>query len=461
MTGMRLPTFRTTSSSSKTTQRILLDTALAFQQAAAAAAVVPPAASLTTSTSTNPPPPPLVPFPNAMAACLLMFDDNLSLVEWLAYHYHTMPLRHVIVLTDPRSTESPIPILERWQTLGLLTYEYWDETRVFAHDPQVLHDLYQQGDLIQLHRARQGHFYGQCMRELKLRWQSTQTLQHSSLHMMRPSSSSSSAAVISASASMASTLETTATPGTTTTMLRKQQQQQPLFYNNADSNNDNSNDAWVILTDVDEYVTINPRIADSHHKLYRPYQATTSLTQPGTILQFLQQEQRQHKPQACIHMARRDMVSNQESTMEEISVGVPDYIDPTTLFTTRWRYQSHRKITGKCLVNLNHVPYTGLPIQTPKQGHVPLAHGYCPHWYAKQRYTMNDTPLVVHHYLGTQEQYQHRDDPRRDRTNAGFDSKQQYPTSLQDDTRTWLQGFIDQVGKDIAVRLLQGAGEGR
>ena len=339
---------------------------------------------------TNGPPVP----PRAMAACLLMFDDNLSLVEWLAYHYHTMPLRHVIVLTDPRSTESPLPILQRWD--GLMTYEYWNEERVFQKDPETLEHLRRQGDLVKLHRARQGHFYAQCMRELKLRSQ-------------------------------------------------KQEQENGCY------------DQWLILTDVDEYVTINPRIADPHHNLYRPHQNTT-LNSPGSIYEFLQHEKRQ--PPACLHMARRDMVSK-ESSMEEISVGVPSFLDPTVFFTTRWRHQSHRKITGKCLVNLALVPYRDLPpFETPRQGHVPLAaRGYCPNFRAKDRYTMENTPLVVHHYLGTQAQYQHRDDPRRDRTTDGFARKQQQSTTVQDDTRTWLQGFVAQVGRKKAAQLLQGAGE--
>lgn len=330
---------------------------------------------------------PAVP-PDAMAACLLLFDDNLSLVEWLAYHYHTMPLRHVIVLTDPRSTESPIPILERWANASLLTWEFWDETRVFP-TPESLQSLRDQGDLVKLHRARQGYFYGQCMRELKLR-----------------------------------------------------------------SKNVNQ-DEWVLLTDVDEYVTINPRVAEEGHKLYQPH-VNTTLTPPGSILTFLREQTK--APPACVHMARRDMVSK-ESTVDEISVGVPSFMDATQYFTTRWRHQSHRKITGKCLVNLAKLRYQDLPIQTPKQGHIALTGFRCPQLRPKEFYTMENTALAVNHYLGTKTQYQHRDDPRRDRTNAGFDRKQNQPTTVQDTARSWLKGFVMQVGRERALKLLAGAGK--
>jgi len=71
---------------------------------------------------------------------------------------------------------------------------------------------------------------------------------------------------------------------------------------------------------------------------------------------------------------------------------------------------------------------------------------------------MENTPLVVHHYLGTQTQYQHRDDPRRDRTTDGFTKKQQYPTEVRDTVRSWLTGFVRDVGPEVAATLLDGAG---
>ena len=41
------------------------------------------------------------------AACLLIMDSNHLLIEWLAYHYHVLRLRHLIVAVDPRSTTTP------------------------------------------------------------------------------------------------------------------------------------------------------------------------------------------------------------------------------------------------------------------------------------------------------------------------------------------------------------------
>ena len=59
------------------------------------------------------------------AACLLVNDENPRLPEWLAYHYHVLPLRHLTVAVDPASRSSPAEILERWK--GLINVKIWGE----------------------------------------------------------------------------------------------------------------------------------------------------------------------------------------------------------------------------------------------------------------------------------------------------------------------------------------------
>lgn len=64
------------------------------------------------------------------AACLLVNDENPRLPEWIAYHYHILPLRHLIVAVDPGSRVSPSEILGRWADDGLnmgLNVKIWDE----------------------------------------------------------------------------------------------------------------------------------------------------------------------------------------------------------------------------------------------------------------------------------------------------------------------------------------------
>ena len=47
---------------------------------------------------------------NSFSACMLIKDDNDLLNEWLAYHYHVLNLRYLVVAVDPSSATSPTPI---------------------------------------------------------------------------------------------------------------------------------------------------------------------------------------------------------------------------------------------------------------------------------------------------------------------------------------------------------------
>ena len=76
----------------------------------------------------------LIPQPPALddnatfSACLLIKDDNAILSEWIAYHYHTVNLRHLVVAVDPSSNESPASILNRWRQNTDLKVNYWNDT---------------------------------------------------------------------------------------------------------------------------------------------------------------------------------------------------------------------------------------------------------------------------------------------------------------------------------------------
>jgi Glycosyltransferase family 92 len=89
---------------------------------------------------------------NSVSSCLMFMDDNHRLVEWLAYHYFVMPLRHVVVLPDPRSRTSPMDVLERWTPY--MTIEVWNDT----YNIETSNRLDGHYDLV----ARQQRFYSDC-----------------------------------------------------------------------------------------------------------------------------------------------------------------------------------------------------------------------------------------------------------------------------------------------------------
>ena len=129
------------------------------------------------------------------SACLLIKDDNDILNEWIAYHYHVLNLRTMIVAIDPSSQTSPTLLLNRWRQ------EPWHMTILEWNDADYLPTFFLQGqydqvpglvphsattsvwhrhshnltleqieeDLhhINLHRFRQATFVSRCFRYLK------------------------------------------------------------------------------------------------------------------------------------------------------------------------------------------------------------------------------------------------------------------------------------------------------
>lgn len=62
------------------------------------------------------------------SACLIIKDDNPRLIEWIAYHYQVLPLRHLVITSDPSSLTSPKEILDRWRrVIHDLEITEWDE----------------------------------------------------------------------------------------------------------------------------------------------------------------------------------------------------------------------------------------------------------------------------------------------------------------------------------------------
>jgi hypothetical protein len=100
----------------------------------------------------------------SIGMCVLMKDDNHWLIEWLAFHYHVLPLRDLVVVRDPQSRTSPQEIFDRWKTRINITE--WDGDAVV---PQHKWNQHRAGtiDDTRLHRARQQFFYADCLRHFK------------------------------------------------------------------------------------------------------------------------------------------------------------------------------------------------------------------------------------------------------------------------------------------------------
>jgi hypothetical protein len=98
----------------------------------------------------------------SFSACLIVMDENFRLPEWIAYHYHVLPLRHLIVAVDPRSNDRNPALLASFQRI--LTIQLWQESDFMskaAIQRNKRFDLYRQ------HLRRQSAFLGACLEHLQ------------------------------------------------------------------------------------------------------------------------------------------------------------------------------------------------------------------------------------------------------------------------------------------------------
>ena len=87
-------------------------------------------------------------------------------LEWLAYHYQTANLRHLIIHADPRSKTSPSKVLDRWR--DRINIQEWNGTDFL---PPTFHDEVPQGtekeEMFDSYILRQEHFHLECLKEFK------------------------------------------------------------------------------------------------------------------------------------------------------------------------------------------------------------------------------------------------------------------------------------------------------
>lgn len=105
----------------------------------------------------------------AFSACMLVMDDNHRLTEWLAYHYHVLPLDYLVVAIDPNSKTSPSLILNQWRSYGMTIVE-WNNTDIYEgrqweYDNVVMKRRRAPHD----HRQRQNMFLRNCLGHMKNR----------------------------------------------------------------------------------------------------------------------------------------------------------------------------------------------------------------------------------------------------------------------------------------------------
>jgi hypothetical protein len=338
---------------------------------------------------------------DAFSACLMIMDDNAHLIEWLAYHYQALPLRRLIIAVDPRSQTSPTEILNRWD--GLMEIAEWSDedfmppALISAHHKSMTED-----ETTKLFRQRQEEFYTRCMARLH-----------------------------------------------------------------------HEKKTWVALVDTDEYILPN----SNAHEPYRLFGYDDSKQGTDrTVLELLHEAQREHhqghneavfqklQETPCFPMARLSF-GVQESESKEFQKSVPYGFDAAQFQTLRWRWHAGRtnKKTNKISKSIIDVSRVDPSLFVPTEQvmvHIPVKE-YCDidGGGIQHLWILNVmSPLVVHHYAGTWEQWTHRKDTRGKRTRAAYETLM-YTKQADDSIRRWLENLIRNVGYWKTRDLLRQVGQ--
>lgn len=237
------------------------------------------------------------------------------------------------------------------------------------------------------------------------------------------------------------------------------------------------NKGWTILTDTDEFVTLNPIMRNNKEEIYTPN--LPSIREPGSVMTYLDNltipDATVEAFTPCVPIARIQF-SARESSGEYVQHQVPDNFHGSEFLTLRWLRSGTEKkyfttIEGescgihrragpvKAIIDLKRLRIQDLYHENIEGNpHRPLE-SLCSDYDA---FVPEDkVALVAHHYLGTIEQWTYR---VTDNRGAGYriarykDMNDLIGRKQSDDLRPWLQGFVNSVGENEALALLKDVG---
>jgi hypothetical protein len=220
---------------------------------------------------------------------------------------------------------------------------------------------------------------------------------------------------------------------------------------------------WTAFVDTDEYILINEN-AQEQYKLPVGGKAWST-----TVLQGIHRAQQENSFLAqevlnspCLAMSRLAF-GVKESTPEQVQRDLPYGFDGHDFQTIRWRWHAGRgtKKVNKISKSILDVSRVESELFVPTKQvmvHLP-SKTYCHGGQEEHLWILNShSPIVVHHYAGTWEQWSHRKDTRGRRTRENY-AKLMFDKTTEDHIRLWLHEFVDLVGFWQARGLLKGVGE--
>jgi hypothetical protein len=365
---------------------------------------------------------------DSLSGCMLIKDDNDILNEWLAYHYHTLNLRYLLVAVDPSSETSPTHIWDRWRRLTDMEITEWKDPdflpssfieKGYYMSPEDIsgdakksqwHEGHEdpeqvKADIMKItnHRFRQLTFYSSCLRHMRA-----------------------------------------------------------------------LNKTWVIHIDTDEYVVVNPLLRknmNKHkgekvgHRAVSRLQ-TPSLQSPSSIFNFFTKDvltDRKLKIKTnypCVSLPRLlfGSAENKSRAFKTAEIVQTNVFNTSNFETLNWKYHTHfndidRNAQPKVIVDVSTVnPNDEMFKAKAFSIHRPSKR-LCRRLDQMNLTAFQRFPLSVNHYIGSWERYFARNDTRR--SQRTYDFKAHVQNGIDDDwISEWLDGFVQQIGEETAKELL-------
>ena len=359
--------------------------------------------------------PSLSPIDGNVSACLLLKDDNELLNEWIAYHYHTMRMRHLLVAVDPSSRTSPESIFAKWRNMTDLKIDTWNDAD-FMPDSFI-----ETGYFIQPGRV--------AADSNRSRWLRIPTCNKVDCTVTRDDK----------------------------VRIANHRFRQVTFLSKCFSYHRDEGRTLVMHIDTDEYVVLN------HHKRKGELRGipVPSLVQPDALYRYLRamyQDDFLYSKinMPCLSMPRVLFGAVEDAASVKQLKGLSGDYNRRRFETMRWWYHTldddkERNGQPKVIVDVAQVPADDEMFTKLFSIHRPskmlcrtLAQINFDEY---QRY-----PLTVAHYLGPWDRYNARNDSRR--TSDLFQYKSNVHEGPDYFMLPWLQGFITSVGTDKAHVLL-------
>ena len=371
--------------------------------------------------------------------CLLVKDDNDILNEWLAYHYHTLNLRHVIVAIDPSSKTSPSPIFDKWQELFGLKVEIWT-------DSDYMPEYFVQGNYDQVPSFLPDYIKANISASL---WHVTagitdtdrirRDLQHINNHRFRQAMFLHKCVL---------------------SVRQKHDEQKQKSEEGVTS------PSWLAHIDSDEYIVVNPRVRARSPKALQGLSPVTP--HASSVLDFLE-DMFVHYPKrlsrACLALPSM-LFGAIEDDRENFTEGsarrysVPSGWNTTRFETLRWKYHAafNDTISGlqKTIMDVSVIRSTDMIFHRHAHSiHRPSIES-CRQMKLRPDFdSIRLYPLTVNHYVGSYERYIGRDDVRRNE--EVYRRKASVKSGGKDDDwmMGWLGSFIETHGQGRVSMVLQ------